>query len=61
MIEREKKQFNLIDLNNGQLCRIIRAKYLIDAISAGKVAGLPFTAREIEAAIEAAREGGATS
>ena len=49
------------ELNNGQLCRIIRAKYLIDAISVGKVAGLPFTAREIEAAIEDARQGGATS
>ncbi len=49
------------ELNNGQLCRIIRAKYLIDAVSAGKIAGLPFTAREIEAAIEDARQAGATS
>jgi 2-oxoglutarate ferredoxin oxidoreductase subunit alpha len=43
------------ELNSGQLCRVIRAKYLIDAVSVGKVAGLPFTAREIEAAIEGAR------
>ena len=49
------------ELNNGQLCHMIRGKYLIDAISVGKVAGLPFTAREIEAAIEDARQGGATS
>ena len=49
------------ELNSGQLCRIIRGKYLIDAISVGKVAGLPFTAREIEAAIDNARQGGATS
>jgi 2-oxoglutarate ferredoxin oxidoreductase subunit alpha len=43
------------ELNSGQLCRVIRAKYLIDALSVGKVAGLPFTAREIEAAIEGVR------
>jgi 2-oxoglutarate ferredoxin oxidoreductase subunit alpha len=43
------------ELNSGQLCRMIRAKYLIDAQSIGKVAGLPFTAREIEAAIEGVR------
>ncbi|MDW3213596.1 MAG: 2-oxoacid:acceptor oxidoreductase subunit alpha [Ilumatobacteraceae bacterium] len=49
------------ELNSGQLCNIIRGKYLIDAISVGKVAGLPFTAREIEAAIDDARQGGATS
>jgi 2-oxoglutarate ferredoxin oxidoreductase subunit alpha len=49
------------ELNNGQLCHIIRGKYLIDAISVGKVAGLPFTAREIEAAIDDARQAGATS
>ncbi len=49
------------ELNNGQLCHLIRGKYLIDAISVGKVAGLPFTAREIETAIDASRQGGATS
>ena len=57
------KRFDTVlvpELNNGQLCRIIRGKYLIDAISVGKVAGLPFTAREIEAAIDDARQGGAT-
>jgi len=49
------------ELNSGQLCNIVRAKYLIDAQSLGKVAGLPFTAREIEDAIEDARQGGAAS
>ncbi len=58
------KQYETVlvpELNSGQLCNIIRGKYLIDAISVGKVAGLPFTAREIEAAIEDARQRGATS
>ena len=43
------------ELNRGQLCNIVRGKYLVDAKSVSKVAGLPFTTREIEAAIEEAR------
>ncbi len=43
------------ELNRGQLCQIVRGKYLVDARSISKVAGLPFTTKEIEAAIEAAR------
>ena len=43
------------ELNKGQLCQLVRGKYLIDAQSVSKVAGLPFRTREIEAAIEAAR------
>ncbi|HEX3088734.1 MAG TPA: 2-oxoglutarate ferredoxin oxidoreductase subunit alpha, partial [Ilumatobacteraceae bacterium] len=42
------------ELNLGQMCNIIRANYLIDAKSVSKVAGLPFTARELEDAIEGA-------
>ena len=42
------------ELNQGQLCQVVRGRYLIDAQSVSKVAGLPFTAREIEAAIEEA-------
>jgi 2-oxoglutarate ferredoxin oxidoreductase subunit alpha len=42
------------ELNLGQMCRIVRAEYLIDAQSLSKVQGLPFTSAEIEAAIEAA-------
>ena len=43
------------ELNKGQLCHIVRGNYLVDARSVSKVAGLPFTTREIEAAIEEAR------
>jgi 2-oxoglutarate ferredoxin oxidoreductase subunit alpha len=42
------------ELNLGQMCRIVRANYLIDAKSVSKVQGLPFTARELEDAIEGA-------
>ena len=40
------------ELNKGQLARLIRAEYLVDARSVSKIQGLPFTARELEAAIE---------
>lgn len=40
------------ELNFGQLARIVRADYLIDARSIPKVAGLPFTARELQARIQ---------
>ena len=40
------------ELNKGQLARVVRAEYLVDAHSLSKVQGLPFTAREIEDAIE---------
>jgi len=40
------------ELNTGQLARIIRANYLVDARSLSKVQGLPFIAREIEDAID---------
>ncbi len=42
------------ELNLGQLCRIVRADYLIDAKPVTKVQGLPFTSAELEAAIEGA-------
>jgi len=44
------------ELNSGQLCNILRAKYLVDARSLSKVQGLPFKSREIEAAIDEALE-----
>ena len=44
------------ELNLGQLCRIVRAEYLVDAAAVSKVQGLPFTALEIEEAIERAQE-----
>ena len=39
------------ELNLGQLSRIVRAEFLIDARSVNKVKGVPFTAGELEQAI----------
>ena len=39
------------ELNMGQLCRIVRAEYLVDARSISKVQGLPFSSAELEQAI----------
>ncbi|GAC1542222.1 MAG: 2-oxoacid:acceptor oxidoreductase subunit alpha [Acidimicrobiales bacterium] len=41
------------ELNLGQLSRLLRAEFLVDARSFTKVQGLPFTAAELEAAITA--------
>ncbi len=41
------------ELNKGQLVRLLRAQYLVDAKSVSKMIGLPFTGGEIEAAIRA--------
>lgn len=51
---RRFKRVLVPELNMGQLCRIIRAEYLIDAKSVSKVEGLPFTGAEIETAIQEA-------
>ncbi len=40
------------ELNLGQLCRLVRSEYLVDAISVSKVQGLPFTSDELETAIK---------
>ena len=40
------------ELNLGQLSKVVRAEFLVDAKSLTKVEGLPFTATEIDAAIE---------
>jgi 2-oxoglutarate ferredoxin oxidoreductase subunit alpha len=39
------------EMNLGQLSRLVRAEYLVDARSLTKVQGLPFRAAEIETAI----------
>ena len=39
------------ELNDGQLVRLLRAEFLVDARGYSKVQGLPFKAREIETAI----------
>ncbi|HWL44061.1 MAG TPA: 2-oxoacid:acceptor oxidoreductase subunit alpha [Ilumatobacter sp.] len=43
------------ELNRGQLCNIVRAKYLIDAQPINKMSGLPFTVGELEAALDQIR------
>jgi 2-oxoglutarate ferredoxin oxidoreductase subunit alpha len=40
------------ELNSGQLTRLVRSEYLVDAKALTKIVGLPFVAREIEAEIE---------
>jgi 2-oxoglutarate/2-oxoacid ferredoxin oxidoreductase subunit alpha len=42
------------ELNTGQLTRLLRAEFLVDARCLSKVQGLPFTATEIDDAIEEA-------
>ncbi|MFP5321473.1 MAG: 2-oxoacid:acceptor oxidoreductase subunit alpha, partial [Acidimicrobiia bacterium] len=39
------------EMNLGQLCKVLRAEFLLDATPVTKVRGLPFTAVEIESAI----------
>ena len=39
------------EMNLGQLSRLLRAEYLVDARSVTKVKGVPFTAGELELAI----------
>jgi 2-oxoglutarate ferredoxin oxidoreductase subunit alpha len=38
------------ELNTGQLCRLLRAEFLVDAKPVTKVQGVPFTAAELQAA-----------
>ncbi len=40
------------EMNLGQLTKLVRAEYLVDARTLSKVQGIPFRAAEIEAAIE---------
>ena len=44
------------EMNLGQLSRLLRAEYLVDAKSVSKVRGVPFTAGELERAIVEAME-----
>ena len=45
------------ELNLGQLVRVLRAEYLVDARGLNKVAGLPFMVQEIRDAIDEALDG----
>ena len=40
------------EMNLGQLAHLIRARFLVDAISYNQVRGLPFTSAELEAVLE---------
>jgi 2-oxoglutarate ferredoxin oxidoreductase subunit alpha len=40
------------EMNNGQLIKVIRDKYMIDAIPLNKIQGQPFTTHEVKAAIK---------
>ncbi len=40
------------ELNGGQLCMLLRATFLVDAVGLNKVQGRPFLVSEIEAKIE---------
>jgi 2-oxoglutarate ferredoxin oxidoreductase subunit alpha len=44
------------EMNTGHLARLVRAEFLVDAHSVSKVQGVPFTAAEVEQAIEAELE-----
>jgi len=46
------KRVLIPELNSGQLALLIRARYLVDAISFPKLQGQPFTISEVEAKIE---------
>jgi len=45
------------EMNLGQLAMLVRAKYLVDAVSYDKVAGMPFKATELAEVIAATIEG----
>jgi 2-oxoglutarate/2-oxoacid ferredoxin oxidoreductase subunit alpha len=41
------------EMNLGQLLKLIRAEFLVDAVGYNRVRGLPFTSAELADAIEA--------
>jgi 2-oxoglutarate ferredoxin oxidoreductase subunit alpha len=49
-------RFLVPEMNLGQLSKLLRSEFLVDARSVSKIRGLPFTAGEIEAAILDAME-----
>jgi 2-oxoglutarate ferredoxin oxidoreductase subunit alpha len=49
---RRFKKVLVPELNSGQLVRLLRAEYLVDAIGLNKIQGRPFLVGEIEAKIE---------
>ena len=51
------KQVMIAEMNMGQLLKMVRADYLIDAFGFNKVQGRPFKVSEIENRINRALEG----
>jgi len=54
-LEKHLRNFKTViipELNNGQLVKIIREKFLINAIPLNKIKGLPFLSIEIEDAVK---------
>jgi 2-oxoglutarate ferredoxin oxidoreductase subunit alpha len=49
---RRYKRVLVPELNGGQLCSLLRARFLIDAVSLSKVQGRPFLVSELESKIE---------
>jgi 2-oxoglutarate ferredoxin oxidoreductase subunit alpha len=45
------ERFLVPEMNLGQLSKVLRAEFLVDAKTVSKVRGMPFTASEIEVAI----------
>jgi 2-oxoglutarate ferredoxin oxidoreductase subunit alpha len=41
------KQVLIPELNNGQLIKIIRDQYFVDAVGYNKIMGIPFTRHEL--------------
>jgi 2-oxoglutarate ferredoxin oxidoreductase subunit alpha len=54
---RSYKKVLVPEMNMGQLSRLLRAEYLVDAQSLTKIQGAPYKASEIEAAMLALLEG----
>jgi 2-oxoglutarate ferredoxin oxidoreductase subunit alpha len=50
-ILREYRKVLVPEINSGQLVRVLRAEYLVDAVGFNRVRGLPLAADEIAEAI----------
>ncbi|MBI3634592.1 MAG: 2-oxoglutarate ferredoxin oxidoreductase subunit alpha, partial [Candidatus Rokubacteria bacterium] len=50
-ILREYRKVLVPEINSGQLVRVLRAEYLVDAVGFNRVRGLPLASEEIDEAI----------
>jgi 2-oxoglutarate ferredoxin oxidoreductase subunit alpha len=51
-ILREYRKVLVPEINSGQLVRVLRAEYLVDAVGFNRVRGLPLASEEISEAID---------